>query len=231
MEGAYSGKIFSSCDPINVDEGELTAVEFGVDEMRAAAEEAHNHGKGVAAHSVGTRAIRNALDAGVDSIEHGIYLDEQLAETMATQRTYLVPTISGYHEMTNTAWGWPSEFLELYARLKDAHLKSTTVAHKKGVKIAVGTDSNGDMVDEMKFLLKCGMSAMEVIVGATMNGATLMGLEKNIGSVEPGKLADLLVIDGDPLSDFEALRRIEVVVMGGELFSKSEFGKWNPCIE
>jgi imidazolonepropionase-like amidohydrolase len=220
--GADFIKIFSSSDPVDVGADELALVEFGVEEMQAAIEEAHGRAKKVGVHSVGAKAIKNALDAGADSIEHGIYLNEPLTEQMIKQRTFLVPTISGYYEMGNPRWGWPKEFYELYVRLREPHLQSLALAAKMGVKIAVGTDSNGDMVDEMEFMVKGGLSPIEAIVDATQNGATLLGMEKMIGSLEPGKLADFILVDGDPLSNINSLRNLSLVVKDGSVFSKSQ---------
>lgn len=221
--GADLIKIFSSCDPVDVGGDELAVEEFGVEEMRAAVKEAHRLGKKVASHSNGTKAIKNVLDAGADSIEHGIYLNEPLAEQMIEQKTFLVPTISGYQEMGNVMWGWPKEFHKLYARLREPHLSSLAIAVKMGVKIAVGTDSNGDIVDEMSFLVESGLSAIEVITAATLNGAMLLGMEKMIGTIEPGKLADFVLVDGDPLSDIKSLRNISAIVKDGYFFSKLQF--------
>jgi imidazolonepropionase-like amidohydrolase len=221
--GADFIKLFSSCDPVDTGGEELAIVEMRMEEMRAAIEESHRAGKKAAAHSVGIKAIKNALDAGVDSIEHGIYLNESLAEQMLRQKTVLVPTISGYREMGNLQWGWPERAAQLYGRLKESHLRSIALAVKMGVNIAVGTDSNGDIVDEMGFLLECGLTPMGVLIAATLNGASLIGIENLIGTIEPGKFADFILIDGDPLSNIQSLRNVILIVKNGTVLRREHF--------
>jgi imidazolonepropionase-like amidohydrolase len=222
-DGADFLKVFSSCDPVDVGTDELATAEFGPEELRAAVEEAHNRGRKVAAHSVGTKALQSAIGAGVDSIEHGIYMNDALAEQMVQMSTYLVPTVSGYAEMANPTWGWPSEVARLYARLREAHLQSLAIAVKRGVRLAVGSDSNGDMVDELEYLIAAGLSPLQAISAATLMGAQLLGMGDQVGSIEVGKLADFLILDQNPLTDLKALRNISQVVKGGCALAKSDF--------
>jgi imidazolonepropionase-like amidohydrolase len=232
-DGADFLKLFLSCDPVDVGNDELATVEFRTEELRAAVEEAHARRKRVAVHSVGTKAIGNALSAGVDSVEHGVYLNDELAEKMVKASVHLVPTVSGYREMSNPDWGWPPEFAQLYARLHDSHLVSLEVAVKAGVPLAVGSDSNGDMIDEIEWLIRGGLSTLQAISAATLGGAQVIGMAERIGSIEPGKLADFLILDKDPLASVEAMREIHAVVKGGRVLRPSELGvvKWKAAAD
>jgi len=216
-QGADFIKIFTSCDPVETGENELAYSEPSLEELEMAVKESHKKGKKVAVHCTGTKALKNVIKANVDTIEHGVYMNEEIAEEIKEKGIIYVPTISGYWEMGNSEWGWPESFHELYRRLREPHMNSVRMAINKGVKIAIGTDSNGDFVDELRFLIKSGMSTIDVLIAATKNGAETIGLEKNIGTIEKGKIADLIILKGNPLNNIESLREINTVVLDGNV--------------
>lgn len=199
-----------------------------IEEMRAAVEEAHKAGKRISAHAQGTLGIKNALEAGVDSIEHGIFLDEETLGMMVEQGVFLVPTLSApYHIVKfGTEAGVPEFAVEKTKRVMDRHLESFRDAHRAGVRIAMGTDAgtpfnkHGKNALELELMVKAGMSSMESIIAATKSSAILLGLDQEIGTIEEGKKGDVLVLDGDPLEDITVLQdqdRIEVIIQDGRI--------------
>lgn len=184
------------------------------EEMRAAVEEAHKAGTHVAAHAMGSDGIRAALNAGVDSIEHGFWLTDELIEIMLRQGTYLVPTLSPLHKLIPQGpegAGIPQHSYDKAKAGSEANFASFVRAYRAGVRIAMGTDAgtsfnfHGDNADELVLMVHAGMRAMDVLVAATRNGAELIGLKESLGTIEPGKLADLLLIKGNPLDDMRVL--------------------------
>ena len=195
-------------------------VEFTEAELRAGVEEAHKHHKKTCAHAYATEGIQNCIRAGVDSIEHGVFLDEETVEMMLAKGTDLVPTMSGlyraaeyYREAGN------DEYCELiYDIALRPQQRSFKLAVEKGVRWGVGTDSAGEMVEEMQLMQQAaGVSAMDCIVGATGRAAAILGMEEQFGTLAPGLVGDVLVVDGDPLADLTALRQVSSVVRDGRL--------------
>jgi imidazolonepropionase-like amidohydrolase len=189
------------------------ATQYGVDEITAAVEEARKIGKPVAAHSHAAQAIRNAVEAGVNSIEHGTYLhrDPKLMDEMASRQTFLVPTLKVLHDMISGE-GVPSWMREKAKYIFEDHKKSVTLAIGAGVPIAMGTDAatpfnfHGMNAMELQLMSECGMSSMQAIVSSTANAAKLLGWGDWLGRLEPGKAADLIVLDKNPLDDLKVLR-------------------------
>ena len=215
---AATGRIFSDTG------GGPDVPTFAEDELRAACGEAHRHDARVAAHAYGARGIRAAVSAGVDSIEHGGNLDGELAERMREQGTFLVPTFSMLRRAVEHADELPAPIAERARKLQDVHFDSFRYALQAGVQIACGTDCGnpfvfpGDNACELAFLIEAGMSPMQAIVSATGAAGRLLGLGDRIGTITPGKWADLLVVDGDPLLDVKLLQdraRIRLVMKGG----------------
>lgn len=215
---AATGRIFSDTG------GGPEAPTFTQAELRAACDEAHRHGARVAAHAYGAAGIRAAVLAGADSIEHGGYLDDQLVELMRERGVFLVPTFSMLRRAAEHAHELPPASVERVRRLQDAHRASFRRALAAGVAIACGTDCGnpfvfpGENAAELRFLVEAGMAPMQAIVSATSAASRLLGLEDRLGSLSPGKWADLLVVDGDPLSDISVLQdpaRIRLVMKGG----------------
>ncbi len=193
------------------------------DEMRVAVEEAHNAGRLAAAHAQGTSGIANAVRAGIDSIEHGIFLTESLSEEMARRQVFFVPTLAAPYFILQQgeAAGVPAEAVEKVRRIIDTHRESVYMARRMGVPIVAGNDGgtpfnrHEDLVTELRLLVDAGLSPMEALLAATREAARLLHLENEIGTIEPGKRADLVVLDGDPLADITAIGRVRDVVQAG----------------
>jgi imidazolonepropionase-like amidohydrolase len=197
------------------------------EELRAGVDEAHKAFRRVAAHAQATAGIKNALRAGVDSIEHGIYLDDEALEEMRARGTFLVPTLVAPENISafGVAAGVPAYMVEKSDQARDAHRESFRRALRAGVRIAMGTDAgtpfnrHGANAQELGLMVDCGMSPLDALVAATSNAADLLDLLDETGTVEPGKSADLLILDGDPLADITLLAapdRIAGILRGGQ---------------
>jgi imidazolonepropionase-like amidohydrolase len=201
------------------------APEFNEDEIRAAVEEAALYGSFVAAHAHGAEGIKRAVRAGVRSIEHGSLIDDEAIELMAERGTYLVADIyNGDHiEGEGRRRGWPEEILRKNEETTDAQREGFRKAVKAGVKVAFGTDSgvypHGWNARQLPYMVRFGMTAMQAVQSATILAAELMGWEDRIGSVQPGKLADLVSVEGDALEDVARLSDIAFVMKGGDVLS------------
>jgi len=204
------------------------------DELRAGVEEAHKAGKKTATHAMGTKGILNALRAGIDSIEHGVYLDEQTVSLMKEKQIPLIPTCSALFNILGkgTAAGIPAFAVEKTLKVKPFHLESIRMARDAGVRIAMGTDAgtpfnrHGENLGELIFLIDCGFSPMEAIEAATRLAAQVLGWEKELGTVEEGKLADLVLMAGNPLEDMRILLKresIRLVMKNGKQVSCASF--------
>jgi imidazolonepropionase-like amidohydrolase len=202
--------------------------QFTEAELRAGIREAHKAGKRTATHAQGTQGIKNALRAGIDSIEHGIYLDEECIELMLQHSIPLVPTMSAlFHiEKNGVEAGIPEFAVAKTLRVKPYFLESLRLARQAGVVIAMGTDAgtpfncHGGNAEELVFLTQAGFTAEEALVAATKTAAGVLGLEQEIGSIETGKRADLLVVQGDPLQEIGLLcdqDNIRMVVQDGRV--------------
>lgn len=193
------------------------ACEYTVEEMAAGVAAAHSMRAKVCAHAFFPEAIRNAVNAGVDSIEHGQIVDEQTAQLMARTGTSYVPTGSGQAELARRerASGSPEVATIMEQHVVAPHLESIATAHAHGVQIGVGTDTLGQMVREIQLLHAAGLSTMECLLAATSVGAEVLGMENEIGSIRPGLAADILVVDGNPVDNLEDLSKVSRVFMGG----------------
>lgn len=210
-------------------EGDLpTARGLTVEEMRAAIEEAHNVGKKTMAHAQGSTGIKNAILAGISSIEHGFYLTDEIIELMLKKDVFLVATLCAVHHIVEKGieGGIPKYGVEKAREAKQAHLDSFLKAYKAGVKIAMGTDAatpfncHGNNAQELELMVNAGMKPRDALVSATARGAELMGWGDRMGQVKPGFWADLILVDGNPLEDVKVLqdkRNIKLVVKGGEI--------------
>lgn len=201
------------------------AEQLTLSELQAAAEEARKAGKGTASHAQGTKGIRNAVRAGIDSVEHGFYLDDEAIELMLEHRTYFVPTLAAVHEIVENGLGSgiPEFLIEKSKLVRDAHLESFRAALEAGLPIGAGNDGGStlnradNLVTELECMVANGMSAAAALASANATAADLLGLGDQIGSVEVGKIADLVVVDGDPTTSISALRQVHLVVKAGEL--------------
>jgi len=196
---------------------------FSLAEMEALVTESHALGRRVMCHALGGPGLRTALAAGVDSIEHGCYLDEDatLLGQMAVQGTFFVPTLTVYvYHRESPAPHVRERAVALHAH----HVASVRRALELGVPIAAGTDAGGHghpkNALELKYLVEAGLSPMQALRAATQGAAACLGLEREIGTVEKGRLADLVLVAGNPLDDVTLLldpARIELVVKGGAI--------------
>jgi imidazolonepropionase-like amidohydrolase len=180
------------------------------------------------AHAQGTQGIRNAVEAGVESIEHGIWLDDDVLDLMNNRKTFLVPTLVAPLWVVRNAEKMPGSILPQSLRkskaVMDDHRQSFTRAVKAGARIAMGTDSgvgpHGHNAEELERMVEGGMTPMQAIVATTKIASECIHMSKDVGTIERGKLADLLVVDGDPLADIQVLQdrdRLAVIMQGGRL--------------
>lgn len=185
-----------------------------LEELRSAVEEAGRAGRKVAAHAHGAAGMKNAINAGVHSIEHATLMDEEAVDLMQSHGVYMVPTLSA---LATTAacrrgCGIPDSALEKARAMTKRHQASFRQAHRRGLLIAMGTDAgtpfnaHGDNAQELDRMVAYGMTPMEAILAATSAAARLIGIEDQVGTLAPGKEADLLLIEGNPLRKIELLR-------------------------
>src|SRR5215472_3645032 len=196
---------------------------FNLDEMQALADEAHALDRRVMCHALGGRGLHIAIEAGVDSIEHGCYLDEEpeLLDAMAQRGIFFVPTFAVYEYHRKSAL---PHVRERAHHLREHHAESLRRALAAGVKIAAGTDAGGhghpSNAMEIECLVKAGLTSLQALRAATGWAAECMGRDSEFGTVAEGKLADLVVVAGDPLGDVAMLQdpeRIALVLKGGEI--------------
>lgn len=202
---------------------EIGSLQLDVDELATAVREAHKAGKKVAVHVYPAKGIAACLDAGIDSIEHGSFLTPELAERMASQGTFLVPTLSVFQAML--ARQDDPTTLDFIRRktiqVVAASQEAVRIARSKGVRIGAGTDSggpwhpHGSLVKEIDALVRAGLTPVEALTAATLTNAEILGLDKATGSLEKGKLADFIAVEGNPLTDIGVLNRIAMVVKDG----------------
>ena len=194
---------------------------FSLPEMQALVTESHALGRRVMCHALGGPGLRTALEAGVDSIEHGCYLDAEpmLMAKMAAQGTFFVPTLTVYvYHRESASPHVRARAVALYPH----HVASVQRALELGVPIVAGTDAGGHghpkNALELKYLVEAGLTPMQALRSATQWAAQCLGLERDLGTIEQGRLADLVVVNGDPLTDVTLLldpARIELVLKGG----------------
>jgi len=204
-------------DPIS----DYRVQELSEEQMAKAVEIAHRAGKKVMAHAEGAEGIKAAVRAGVDSIEHGTVMDEEGARLMEQHGTWLVPTLFCFqHDMTTgTSQGRdPASFAKGIAILKEQQPAfQRALAHH--IRIAYGVDDDPEFVSkEFGALVKGGLSPIDALRAATINGADLTGRAADIGSLEAGKFADIVAVDGDPLADITVMEKVVFVMKGGETY-------------
>jgi imidazolonepropionase-like amidohydrolase len=197
---------------------------FRDDELAVLVAEATAAGKWVMAHAQATDGIKAAVRAGVRSIEHGIYLDDEAIAMMLERGTYLVPTLiapRGVLQAADRGVNVPPYAIEKTHMVMDAHTESIRRAVAAGVKIAMGTDSgvtpHGENLEELPLMVSCGMTPLQVLTATTHTAAELLGVADEIGTIAPGKRADLTVLDGDPLDVEKLASRVRAVYQAGEL--------------
>jgi imidazolonepropionase-like amidohydrolase len=185
-------------------------------------EEATAAGIGVMAHSQATAGIKNSIRAGIRSIEHGIYLDDEAIEMMLQRGTWLVPTLMaprGVIDAAEAGAAIPDAALAKAREVVEIHRSSFSRAVAAGVRVAMGTDSgvtpHGENLRELALMVEGGMTPMQAIEATTRSAAELMGLQGELGTLEAGKRADMVVVDGDPLELTTLADRIAAVYQDG----------------
>jgi imidazolonepropionase-like amidohydrolase len=191
------------------------------EELEAAVDEAHNFGLKVAVHAHGAEGIKTAIRAGVASIEHGTLMDDEGRALMRQHGTYLVPTL----EVTDCVLdGYPAEFQAKMRAIQDAQRKNFRKAVAAGVKIAFGTDIGvcdfGQNALEFNIMVQNGMTPMQAIQSATIGSADLLGKSDELGSLRPGKWADLVAVRDDPLADIRSLENVGFVMKQGVVYKR-----------
>ena len=199
------------------------AAEYSEAEIRAAVEEAAQYGVFVTAHAHGAEGIKRAVRAGVRSIEHASYLDDEGIELMKRHGTWLVADIynGDYIDEVGRRDHWSDEVLRKNRETTETQRDAFAKAARAGVRIAYGTDSgvypHGDNARQFAYMVRYGLNPMGAIRAATINSAQLLGRERDLGSIVAGKYADLIAVEGDPLQDIERLRSVRGVMKGGRI--------------
>jgi len=201
--------------------------QFSEEELRVMVQEAaYRRGVKVMAHAQGAEGVKNAIRAGIYSIEHGIYLDDEAIELMLQHGTFLVPTLIAPLAVLEAGekGGMPEYGVRKAREVVEAHGDSIGRAHKAGVKIAMGTDAgvmpHGTNLRELGLMINIGMTPMEAIVATTRTAAECLGWQDRVGTLEPGKLADVVITRSDPLKDIRSLENVEniaVVMKDGQI--------------
>jgi imidazolonepropionase-like amidohydrolase len=197
-----------------------------LDEIKAVVAAAHDYGFTVAAHAHGAEAIRRAVLGGVDSIEHGTFMDAQDMKLMKEHGTWYVPTIiAGQFVMGKAKEGWyPPQVARKAEEVGPVIMATAGKAYKAGVKIAFGTDAgvypHGDNAQEFVYMVQAGMPPMFTLQAATMHAAELLKHDKDLGSVTPGKYADLVAVPGNPLDDISLMKNVDFVMKAGTVYKK-----------
>jgi imidazolonepropionase-like amidohydrolase len=197
---------------------------FTLEEMQAAVQAAHTMGKRIAIHSYGPEGARDAVKAGTDTVEHAINVDDATFSEMVRKKIVYVPTV--YHNMwyveNYKEFGWPESDNQKILAYEHASEETTRRAIKAGVRIAMGSDAVyelfGHNTEELTYLVKSGMTPEQAIAAATVNGAAALGMEKDLGQVTPGHYADIIAVQGDPLTDIGVLvHNVRWVMKGGDI--------------
>ena len=223
--GTDNVKVVASRDIIST--GIATAPQATLEELTAAIEEAHKMGKRAIAHAQGPIAIKNAIKAGANSIVHGFFMDEECAEMMVKNNVFLESTNLYVRMIKDRGKGeLPDWMVDKANETWEDRKKNFKMYLEKGVKISFGSDAGvpfirqGDNAGELSMFIELGMSTMDAIIAATKTAAEAIGIEDKAGTIEEGKIADIILIDGDPLQDIGLLsieNKIKMVMKEGEI--------------
>jgi imidazolonepropionase-like amidohydrolase len=216
--GANSIKMIASGGGLT-EGSEPGSVAFSAEELKAAVEEAHKAGKRTSAHAHAATSIKYATQAGIDSIEHAMFMDQEALEMMEEYKVFYVPTVvAPLRALEDSAGKVPQWLIKKVEGFKGRFENSVKMAHKGNLKIAMGSDAgtplnpHGENSKELEHFVKLGFSPMEAILAGTKIASEVLGFEKEIGTIEEGKIADLIVVDGNPLEDITCLQRKEKIV-------------------
>ncbi len=192
------------------------------EEMWAAVDETHRLGRRITVHAIGTEGLKQAVAAGVNSVEHGILIDEEAIEMMKARGTWLIPTIYvlNYVVEEGPALGYPPGSIAKGRVLMETRDDNVRRAIEAGVKIAFGSDTifpHELAAREFAQLVRLGMSPMDAIRAATYNAAQVLGIEDEVGTLQPGMVADIIAVDGNPLDDITELEQVDFVMKDGQI--------------
>jgi imidazolonepropionase-like amidohydrolase len=201
------------------------AAQLAEDELRAGVIEAQKAGRRTAAHAQGLEGVKAAVRAGINTVEHGIFLDDEAVAMMKERDVVFVPTLAPAYRITQAgrAGGIPQYVMDKMAKVNAANTRSFQLAWRAGVIIAAGNDggtpfnSHADLMTELRLMVEAGVPPVDAIRAATWGSARALGLEGETGTLECGKWADLVVLDGEPLIDITALSRVAYVLQHGKV--------------
>ena len=202
------------------------ASQYTLEELKAIVADAHRLGRKVAAHAHGAQGIIWATEAGVDSIEHGSYINDEGIKLMKEHGTYLVPTqyLADWMRENAARIGLPAMYAEKMKNVTTVSRENVARAMRAGVKIAFGTDAavypHGLNAHEFAVYVQMGMTPLQAIQSATVNAADLLGWSDRVGTIDPGKFADIVAVEGDPLKDITLLQHPAMVMKGGVVYKK-----------
>ena len=207
-------------------EGTAGAQQFSEAEMRAICEEAHRHGVPVAAHAHGPEGIETAIRAGVDSVEHGSLISDAGIARMKEKGTWLVPTLATwYWDQFTPEDSYPAAMWKKIRSMGKLRVEFQKKAIAAGVKVALGSDAgtypHGKNNLEFWQLTEFGLTPLQSVQAGTVGAAEMLGMEKEIGRIAPGFLADLVVVDGDPVADIRSMERVGFVMKGGVVYTNA----------
>ncbi|MDE1960027.1 MAG: amidohydrolase family protein [Xanthomonadaceae bacterium] len=224
-DGADLIKIMPSGGVLD-ESGSAENPQMTIPEIQAIVAAAHDYGFTVAAHAHGAEAIRRAVIGGVDSIEHGTFMNAEDMKLMKEHGTWYVPTIiAGQFVMEKAKEGWyPPQVARKAMQVGPIIMATAGKAYKAGVKIAFGTDAgvypHGENAKEFEYMVEAGMPPMFTIQAATMHAAELLKHDKDVGSIEPGKYADVVAVPGNPLNDIKLMQKVDFVMKGGVVYEQ-----------
>lgn len=227
--GAQTIKLMAT-GGVSLDGEQPTDEQLSVEELTAAVLEAHHKGKPAMAHAQGTQGIKNAILAGVDSVEHAVYLDDETIQMLLDTNTAIVPTMAAPWQMLQHKDDIPAYMYDKASALWEAHQQSIRDAAAAGVNVVMGTDAGTSYNDfksgpgvEIRLLASVGMTPEQVLLASTVRGAELLGIAERVGELVPGKDADMLILDRDPLQDLAVLTDAPRVIKRGQAVT----GSWN----
>lgn len=225
--GAQTIKLMAT-GGVSLDGEQPTDEQLSVEELTVAVLEAHHKGKPAMAHAQGTQGIKNAILAGVDSVEHAVYLDDETIQMLLDTNTAIVPTMAAPWQMLQHKDDIPAYMYDKASALWEAHQQSIRDAAAAGVNVVMGTDAGTSYNDfksgpgvEIRLLASVGMTPEQVLLASTIRGAELLGIAERVGELVPGKDADMLILDRDPLQDLAVLTDAPRVIKRGQAVTGS----------